>query len=179
MASARSLHLSLSRHFFFACSSPPLYLCLFDSSTPLPYFSTYQVACLSYLKTVSLNFTFFIDSSFLILSMWPNHHEVFLFTNSTNPYITPYACVPTKSLKYLDYSQCPILTLSMPPLGSSFLHHTLLTDVPYSTFLSLIHTSLLVKCSSLNSLLIIYCFILQHRLGISLPRHSPGASILV
>ncbi len=127
------LHLSLSMH-----SVPALS----NSYTLTPLSLTYSFILSSHLPSglplllgpsTILRYTFLTNSSFSILSMWPNHLRVLLFTHSTAPHPTPLPC---PLLAHLSYT----LSLLTPPHTPST-HSTRSSQVThlYSTHSRLLH----------------------------------------
>lgn len=81
------------------------------------------------------------NSSFFLLFIWPNHLNVFLFNHSTS--CTSYH---TASFMYICIAHhLPILLVNISHLNISSPQHILLTAVPYFTFMSLIHTSMVTS----------------------------------
>ncbi len=131
------LHLSLSMHSLLGHSNalPITPLSLIYSHTLSSHLP--RGSPLLFVPTTLLKYTFLTNSSFPILSIWPNHLRVLLFTHSTPPHFHTLSCHISHTHPHC--STHPIYSLHTLLSGNSSLQHALLTVVLLSMSSCLTH----------------------------------------
>ena len=109
--------------------NPPFYQQLFHASTPSPYPSILYCSSSLFVSLTSLNFN--------------SNSSLFFFTHYTPFYLHMFHCHMLHTRFHCSYP--PILSRHMLPSNNSFPQHALLTAVPYSMSMCVIHTSMLAE----------------------------------